>query len=140
MAENDLLFVYGTLRRSASGGTHHLLGRAGFVGKAWWCGRLYLVGAYPAAVPDETCSARVAGELYRLPDPETLAALDAYEECGESFGPDAEYVRCVTRVTLADGSVRAAWIYLYNRSVDGLPRIESGDFCGHDKEHCNGKG
>lgn len=129
MAENDLLFVYGTLRRSAAGGMHPLLGRAAFLGKAWWCGRLYLVDGYPGAVPDDTCSARVAGELYRLLDPsETLAALDAYEECGPHYGADAEYVRTVTVVELADGSESSAWIYLYNRPVDGLVRIASGDF------------
>lgn len=129
MAEHDLLFVYGTLRRSVAGGMHPLLGRAVFLGNAWWCGRLYLVDDYPGAVPDDTCSARVAGELYRLLDPaETLAALDAYEECGPPFGADAEYVRIVTGVTLADGSERSAWIYRYNRPVDGLVRIASGDF------------
>ena len=132
MAENDLLFVYGTLRRSAGSGMHPLLGMATFIGMAWWCGRLYLVDGYPGAVPDETCSARVAGELYRLADPAaTLAALDAYEECGPSYGDDAEYVRAVTRVVMDDGSSRDAWIYLYNRTVDGLVRIESGDFCNH---------
>jgi len=130
MAETDLLFVYGTLRRSAGSGTHPLLARAGFVGEARWPGRLYLVDGYPGAVPDETCADGVRGELYLLTDPAAdLATLDAYEECGPAWGADAEYVRTVTRVTLADGSRRDAWIYLYNRPVDGLARIESGDFC-----------
>jgi len=134
MAENDLLFVYGTLRRSSGDGMHPLLGMADFVGEAWWCGRLYLVDGYPGAVPDEACSARVTGELYRLADPaQTLAALDAYEECGPPYGADAEYVRTVTRVTLSDDTVRYAWIYRYNRPVDGLVRIESGDFCNHQQ-------
>lgn len=129
MAEHDLLFVYGTLRRSVAGGQHPLLTRAGFVAEARWHGRLYQVGDYPGAVPDDASSASVAGELYRLADPdEDLAALDDYEECGPVYGVDAEYVRTVTRVALADGSVREAWIYLYNRPVDGLARIESGDF------------
>lgn len=130
MMEQTLIFVYGTLRRSASGAHHPLLGRAAFAGNASWRGRLYLVADYPGAVPDDTCGAGVGGELYLLADPEAdLAALDAYEECGPAYGPDAEYVRSVTRVTLADASVREAWIYLYNRPVEGLERLESGDFC-----------
>lgn len=132
MAKHDLLFVYGTLRITASGCRHPLLDGAVFVGQARWCGRLYLVDGYPGAVPDETCSATVSGELYRLVDPPAvLAALDAYEECGPAYGPDAEYVRTMTGVTLADGSLRDAWIYRYNRPVDGLVRIESGDFRAH---------
>jgi gamma-glutamylcyclotransferase (GGCT)/AIG2-like uncharacterized protein YtfP len=31
-------------------------------------------------------------------------------------------------VTLADGSTRDAWTYIYNWPVDGLPLIESGRF------------
>ncbi|HZV81656.1 MAG TPA: gamma-glutamylcyclotransferase family protein [Geobacteraceae bacterium] len=132
MAEIDLLFVYGTLRSSTGDGMHPLLGMAVFVGEAWWCGRLYLVDSYPGAVPDETCSSRVAGELYRLSHTsQALAALDAYEECGPPYGADAEYVRTVTRVTLSDGTELDAWIYLYNRPVGGLTLIDSGDFCNH---------
>ena len=134
MAANDLLFVYGTLRRSSDDGMHPLLGMADFVGEAWWCGRLYLVDGYPGAVPDESCSARVTGELYRLADPaQTLTALDAYEECGPRYGADAEYIRTVAGVTLSDGTVRHAWIYCYSRPVEGLERIESGDFCNHQQ-------
>ncbi len=136
--ECDLLFVYGTLRRSAGGGMNRLLRGAVFLGEAFWPGRLYLVDGYPGGVPFGDGSL-VRGELYRLTDPETLAVLDRYEECGPEFGPGAEYLRIITRVALADGSMRDAWIYLYNRPVDGLVRIGSGDFA-TDKEHGNGKG
>ena len=125
----DLLFVYGTLRRSAGGGMNRLLGSARFLGKALWHGRLYFVDGYPGAVAS-TDGSLVRGELYRLTEPAvTLAVLDRYEECGPAFGPDAEYVRVVTTVIRDDGSEADAWIYRYNRPVEGLVRIGSGDFC-----------
>jgi len=125
----DLLFVYGTLRRSADGGMNRLLGSARFLGKAVWHGRLYLVDGYPGAVAS-TDGSLVRGELYRLTEPAvTLAVLDRYEECGPEFGGENEYLRSVTTVTLEDGTETDAWIYLYHRPVDGLVRIASGDYC-----------
>jgi gamma-glutamylcyclotransferase (GGCT)/AIG2-like uncharacterized protein YtfP len=126
----ELLFVYGTLRRAACGGMHHLLGSAVFLGEATWQGRLYRVDGYPGAVPSREPAATVRGELYRLVDGgETLALLDDYEECGPAFGTESEYRRSVTRVTRADGTDVSAWIYRYNRPVAGLELIASGDFC-----------
>jgi gamma-glutamylcyclotransferase (GGCT)/AIG2-like uncharacterized protein YtfP len=128
VGDTDLLFVYGTLRRTA-GGMHSLLGRAVFLGGATWPGRLYRVDGYPGAVASREPGATIRGELYRLVDPEeTLAILDDYEECGPAFGPESEYRRLVTRVTRTDGTQVPAWIYLYNRPVDGLELIASGDF------------
>lgn len=130
----ELIFVYGTLRRCASGGVQRLLGDAVFLGEATWPGHLYLVDGYPGAVAAGGGRAMVSGELYRMGDAAaTLALLDAYEECGPGFGEDAEYVRVVTRVILANGSGHDAWIYLYNRPVTGLLRIESGDFSSYNQ-------
>lgn len=130
MQELELLFVYGTLRRDRGGGMHrYLADRAMFVGAAACRGRLYLLDGYPGAVADDSGCSLVLGELYRLQDPAaTLATLDAYEECGTACGAESEYVRTVARVSLADGTEAEAWIYYYNRPVDGLVRITSGDF------------
>lgn len=128
MADCDLLFVYGTLRLAAGGGVHRLLGGATFLGEALWPGRLYLVDGYPGAVPAGDGSL-VRGELYRLAEPAAnLTELDRYEECGPEYGAAAEYSRVVVRVASVDGPELEAWIYLYNRPVDRLVRIESGDF------------
>jgi len=131
LQELELLFVYGTLRRDCGGGMHrYLADHAMFVGEALCRGRLYLLDGYPGAVADDSGSSLVQGELYRLQDPAaTLATIDAYEECGTTCGAESEYVRTITRVVLADGTEAEAWIYYYNRPVDGLMRITSGDFC-----------
>lgn len=112
---------------------HRLLGSAVYLGDARWQGTLYLVDGYPGAVAAADGS-MVTGELYRLEDPgATLEILDEYEECGPASGPESEYLRIVTRVTPGDGSELDAWIYLYNRPVAGLARIESGDFIRHQR-------
>jgi len=131
LQELELLFVYGTLRRDCGGGMHrYLADHAMFVGEALCRGRLYLLDGYPGAVADDSGSSLVQGELYRLQDPAaTLATIDAYEECGTTCGAENEYVRTITRVVLADGTEAEAWIYYYNRPVDGLMRVNSGDFC-----------
>ena len=51
-----------------------------------------------------------------------------YEACGEGFAPPTEYLRQMLPVTRGDGGSSDAWTYVYNWSVDGLPRIESGRF------------
>jgi gamma-glutamylcyclotransferase (GGCT)/AIG2-like uncharacterized protein YtfP len=124
----ELLFVYGTLCRAAGNGPHPLLGGARFLGEAAWRGELYRVDWYPGAVEGGD-GEMVRGELYLLVEPAaTLTALDDYEECGPAGGQEGEYRRVVTRVMRPDGREVAAWIYLYNRPVEGLEKIASGDF------------
>lgn len=103
-----------------------LSGAARHVGPAAAQGRLYRVIDYPAFVPDG--SDRVAGDLFALADPgAVLARLDDYEECAASFPEPHEYRRERLTVRGENGPV-VAWIYVYNRDVSGLTRIESGDF------------
>ena len=127
---DDLLFVYGTLKRGARNAMAGRLARtAVFVGAATYQGKLYLVDDYPGAVPSRNVADRVRGEVWRLREPaEMLAELDEYEGCGQSFSPPTEYERRVEQVTLNNGEPLAAWIYLYRHSTDGLRRIESGVF------------
>lgn len=127
---SEYLFVYGTLRRDTQSEMYHLLARfANFLGDATFQGELYLVDYYPGVVPSTRSEATVRGEVYRLFDPaKVLQKLDEYEECGPEFLQPAEYVRRKEHVLLKDGRDIVAWIYIYNRSTDGLRRIESGDF------------
>jgi len=127
---DELLFVYGTLRRGVAGTMARLLGRhAEFVAEARFQGRLFLVRDYPGVVSSDDPAAQVKGDVYRLREPGSLLQrLDAYEECGPGFPAPTEYVREARQVLLADGSRRSAWVYLYNRPVDGLSLIPSGDF------------
>ena len=129
----DLLFVYGTLMRGFDHPMARLLAaNADFVGEATCRGRLYLVTHYPGLVRADDANDIVHGELFRLREVEAmLREFDMYEACGEGFPEPTEYVRQQFAVTLAGGSVRDAWTYLYNWPVDDLPRIASGRFLAH---------
>lgn len=113
------------------------------MGLGWIAGQLYDTGSYPAAVAVAGSQDRVRGELYRL-DPERatelLAELDRYE----GFVPDAPesslFRRVQAEVTVENGSVHRAWTYIFNRSVQRLPRIASGDYTDHLRDPNSGPG
>lgn len=127
---DEYLFVYGTLRRDGAGRMHRLLsGDAQLVGEATCRGRLYRIADYPGLVPSTAPEDLVLGEVYVLGRPGlTLSRLDDYEGCGPRFSYPTEFVRRTQDVTLGGGRVLEAWAYLFNRSLSGLFRIESGDF------------
>lgn len=126
---DELLFVYGTLRRESKEPAYHLLARgAVYTGPARYQGKMYRVDFYPGVVPSEDPADIVRGEIYRLRNPgQLLLALDDYEGCAEGYPPPPLFVRKIQTVHTDHGAIDA-WIYLYNLSVDGLPVIESGDF------------
>lgn len=69
-------------------------------------GKLYDLGAYPAAVIDPASAWIFYGTVFELPDdPAILPALDAYE--GDDF------VRIAQLVTLTAGRVLDCWVYDY---------------------------
>jgi gamma-glutamylcyclotransferase (GGCT)/AIG2-like uncharacterized protein YtfP len=127
---SDLLFVYGTLMRGYAHPMARLLSaNADFIGEATCRGRLYLVKHYPGLVLSDEASDIVYGELYRLrARDDMLREFDMYEACGEGFPEPTQYVRAPLPVTLADGSAREAWTYIYNWPVAHLTRIASGRF------------
>jgi len=111
------IFVYGSLRRK-QGNSHWMT-------NAQWLGEhhvenyaLYSLGHYPGVVPGEGA---VLGEVYRI-DASTLSELDALRTKG------GEYKRQLIRTPYG-----SAWMYVYQRSVDGLTRIESGDWLDKDQ-------
>ena len=126
---SNRLFVYGTLMRGFDHPMAQLLSRsADFIGEARCRGRLYLVKHYPGLVLSDDPAEIVFGELYRLRAPDQmLREFDMYEASGEGFKPPTEYIRRMLPVTLADGAT-AAWTYVYNWPVTGLPLITSGRF------------
>jgi gamma-glutamylcyclotransferase (GGCT)/AIG2-like uncharacterized protein YtfP len=127
---SDRLFVYGTLMRGFDHPMARLLSaNADFLGAAACRGRLYLVKHYPGLVLSDDPTELVFGELYRLRERDALLGeFDMYEACGEGFAQPTEYLRQMLRVTLDDGAASAAWTYVYNWPVTGLPRIVSGRF------------
>jgi gamma-glutamylcyclotransferase (GGCT)/AIG2-like uncharacterized protein YtfP len=129
----DLLFVYGTLMRAAEHHMHPVLARGStFIGNARFNGRLFLVAHYPGAVASTAADEHVHGEVYWLHDTaRLLAVLDDYEACAPASPQLHEFIRRRSAVMLADNRSAEAWIYLYSRAVDGLPRILSGRFLEH---------
>ncbi|MBQ6619599.1 MAG: gamma-glutamylcyclotransferase [Thermoguttaceae bacterium] len=91
-------------------------------------GSIFDLGSYPGLKVVGGDSNRVVGELITLEKTdEALRALDRIE----GFDPEREgslYLRTVTTVTLEDGEMRAAWVYVYNDACDPSARIASGDW------------
>jgi len=118
------LFVYGTLRGDAGDRASELLmRRARRVGPGRVRGRLYDLGAYPAAVPSPHPQHRVRGLVYRIevgPREVLLADLDRYE--------GSEYRRQVARVVLESGESVQAWVCFYAGTPPPGSEIGSGDY------------
>lgn len=125
----SLLFVYGTLRRASRHPMARLLARqARFLGRGRISGRLYRVGAYPAAVAAKRPGEYIQGDLYDVREHRGLwARLDHYEGVRRGGTMD-EYRRVVAAVELAEGGRHAAWVYLYNGRAERLQRLVSGDY------------
>ena len=79
--------------------------------------QLYSLGHYPGAVPGD---GTVTGEVYRI-DASTLAELDALRTSG------GEYKRQLIQTPYG-----SAWMYVYQRPVEGLRRIDSGNWLDRD--------
>lgn len=112
------IFVYGSLR-SKQGNSHWMT-------NAQWMGVhtqenfvLYSLGHYPGAVPGEGV---VVGEVYRIDAP-ILSELDALRTQAEGY-----------KRQLIQTPYGSAWMYVYQRPVDGLTRIESGNWLDRDKD------
>ena len=110
------LFVYGLLRKGDE--MANLMSGAKALGEVQVHGYdLFDLGDYPGAVPGE---GSVTGELYELPGPEAFEVLDRAERC---FDTPPLYRRQVVKA-----GPKLAWMYIYARSTDHAPRIESGDW------------
>jgi len=130
VAKPIYLFVYGTLRKGGGSPLHELLAtQAHFEGEAKWPGVLYQISTYPGAVASRQPAQHVRGELYALADAvRAFELLDAHEECGATDPQPHLFVRQRHPVTTAAGHSVKAWLYVYNRRVDGLRKIDSGDW------------
>ncbi|HWQ36204.1 MAG TPA: gamma-glutamylcyclotransferase family protein [Blastocatellia bacterium] len=133
---NDLLFVCGTLLPElVPAALQEIVARFQFIGSGVVRGRMYDLGEYPGAVPDESADALIVGKVFRLPaDEALLKALDEYEGF-DPYSPQASlFVRTRCTVRMSDGQTLSCWMYAYNRPTDGLPLIADGDYLKHREQ------
>ena len=125
----EYLFVYGTLRRDCGNDLHRLIARnSDYIGMATFQGQMYHVADYPGIVTSENAADQVVGELYLLSKTiKLLNVLDEYEEFDAEDLTASLFVRNKVDVNLK-GKIISSYAYLYNRPVNSLKRITSGDF------------
>ena len=123
MKSGDLLAVYGLLRAGEVGFERFGLARAfEHVGPCIIPGTLFDLGDYPGLVAGE---GRVIGELFRVTDMAVMPQLDKYEDYDAADEASSRYLR--RQVALLEPDV-TAWVYLWNRSVEGCKPIANGDW------------
>ncbi|MFY7890948.1 MAG: pyruvate carboxylase [Spirosomataceae bacterium] len=127
--QEEFLFVYGTLRKGYGNELHKLIDRnSELVGIGTYQGKIYNIGEYPGIVASDNAEDKVVGELYKLTNSlRLLRILDEYEEFYYENEKESVFLRQTINV-VAEGQSYEAYGYLYNASIDGLARIESGDF------------
>jgi len=123
MSLENLLFVYGTLKR---GGEFHseLTEKAHFVGAAKIQGKLFRIQgeSYPGAIQTDS-KEYIQGELYELAEPaEMLAKIDELEECNQGL-----FIRKLVDSWVGKKKVKA-WAYFYAKRTHKTSQIISGHF------------
>ncbi len=118
----DYIFVYGTLKKGYR--ANYMIEKiARYVDKAKIHGIMYNLGSYPGIL--ENSNSFVYGEIYEIKDLDTLKEIDRYEGCDPN-DPDSLFVRKRTIAFCDDESQILAFVYFYNRVVEGSPEIHSG--------------
>jgi gamma-glutamylcyclotransferase (GGCT)/AIG2-like uncharacterized protein YtfP len=113
----ERVFLYGTLRPGhAPREIADAVSRLRRVGAGTIRGRYFNLGAYPGVVLDDA-AAEVRGEVYAVPDAETLAQMDAYEGYYAGDAAGSLFLRVKAMVAMDDGASEACWIYVYNRPL-----------------------
>lgn len=111
--------VYGTLKRGMA--NHRLLEEARYIGSDLLTSiTLYDLGDYPAALLESSDGIEV--EIFEV-NAAQIAELDLLEEIDPRNPEAGLYSRCICQTRHGN-----AWIYIYNRAVDGRPRIVSGSW------------
>ena len=113
------LFAYGTLRKGrASAEMADVVASLRRVGKGIAHGRVYDMGAYPAAVFDASASTLIDGEVYEVPSLQVLQQLDAYEEFLPNHPSASLFVRKRKKIRMVEsGQDLMCWVYEYNRPL-----------------------
>jgi len=125
-----LLFVYGLLRKGVQNDMSvYLEKNAHFIGVGYTPGKLFLVEDYPGLVVGSSFSTNVIGDIYGFNEPALWNELDRFEDIGRSD----EYERQEIEAEVSYQKM-SCWAYIYQRDIDGLELIPSGDFLKYLKE------
>ena len=127
-AINPYLFVYGTLRKACKNEMSiRLFEESKWIGYGQVRGEIYLQDFYPVLTESE--SGFVTGEVVELLNPaESFDWLDNYEDFDKNNTESSLYQRVTRNVSLENGQNIETWLYLFNGQIDGLRKIETGDF------------
>lgn len=128
MADPQLVFVYGTLRRGGS--NHFRMAGAEFISSGTITGRMYRIDWYPGLVLDEA-GGEIHGEVYSV-GPEQLEALDVFEGLSAGEIEGSEYRRVLTTVVRRDSQTTSAWVWEWLGETDESRRLEDGDWLKHE--------
>lgn len=121
----QLVFVYGTLRRGGSNAFR--MDGAEFVSPGRIEGSLYKISWYPGLVPGEGAG-WVKGDVFKV-GPEELRALDEFEGLSAGEIQGSEYHRVKVPVWLDEGSEPLlAWAYRWIGPIEEKNRVASGDW------------
>ncbi|MCF8034162.1 MAG: gamma-glutamylcyclotransferase [Desulfarculaceae bacterium] len=126
MPEPEIIFLYGTLMcpfpTQARLGVEHMLE---YKGPDAMAGQLHDMGPYPALRPGPGL---VQGQVFAILDPQVVDILDSFEVYRPGAPDESEYLR--ERWSLTQRPAEA-WVYVFNRPVDGLPLIPGGDWAAY---------
>lgn len=128
VSPGDLFVFYGLLKQGASGAPAELnLASAGEFGPACrFRGAMHDLGGFPGVVAGR---ALCHGIRWRVRDAGIVPAMDEFEDVTDD--PATSLYRRVRVALLDDAGTptgEEAWIYWYNRSVDGLPEVTDGNW------------
>lgn len=124
----DLFAFYGLLKQGAAGApaTIDLAGAGEFGSACRFRGRMVDLGGFPGVVAGKMLC---HGVRWRVRDAGIVPAMDAFEDVTEDPATSL-YLRM--KVPLLDDAGAAAgeeaWIYWYNRSVDGHAPVADGNW------------
>ena len=124
------IFVYGSLRSGFRNPAYEYLTRYfKYCGEAQVKGKFFDSGSHPVALPSNE-DHFILGELYSMQNAEEFSwafeQLDDYEGLNVEAGEIPLYKRSLVEV-FQNGKTTTAWIYWYNRSVEDMAEIETGD-------------
>tara|TARA_R110002049_G_scaffold3795_6_gene27682 strand:+ start:1879 stop:2262 length:384 start_codon:yes stop_codon:yes gene_type:complete len=121
------LFVYGTLLQTLDNPMSRFLkNQSEFLGKGYIHGKLYDVGAYPAAILSDAKTDKIYGTVLKISDVEnTFKVLNTYEGANDLH---PLYLKKSVPMYLENGKTLTVWVYVYNHSVSHLKQIQSGDY------------